>query len=402
MSSISTPPAPPCHRLRPVVDRIPTSLIREVAHAGMGKEGVIPLWFGEPTVPTPKFICDVASEALAAGDTFYQANRGMPELRAALSDYTNNLYRTSIDEGQVTVTASGMNAVMLAMQCLIDPGDEVVTTAPLWPSLPAVPEILNGVVRTAPLVASNQGWQLDLDRLIGACNERTRVILINSPNNPTGWMMGHDQMRDLLAFARRRGVWIISDEVYARIVFDRAVAPSFLELADPEDRLIVVNSFSKTWAMTGWRLGWIVAPAALGRTLEKLTEFNIAAPPGFVQRAGIEAIYHGKHFVSATVEHYRQARDLVTERLHRMPDLCLSAPDAAFYAFFQVDKMESSIAFAGRLLEMTGIGLAPGAGFGRDYDGYLRLCFAAATPLLETALDRIEDFLQSRRVCQQA
>jgi aspartate/methionine/tyrosine aminotransferase len=311
-----------------------------------------------------------------------------------LSDYTNALYGTALHEAHVTVTASGMNAVMLAMQSLIDPGDEVVTTTPLWPNLPAVPEILSGVVRTVPLIADPDGWRLDLDRLLDACGERTRVILINSPNNPTGWTIEHQQMRELLAFARRRGVWIISDEVYARIVFDRPAAPSFLDVAEPDDPLIVVNSFSKTWAMTGWRLGWIIAPVMLGRTLEKLTEFNIAGPPGFIQQAGIEAVRHGEPFIVETVEHYRQARDLVTARLHHMPRVRLSEPSAAFYAFFQVEGMNGSLAFASRLLDETGIGLAPGAGFGPAYDSYLRLCFAAATPLLETALDRLAGFLR--------
>ena len=382
-------------RLRRSLDSIPTSLIREVAHAGMNREGVIPLWFGEPTVPTPAFICDVACQALADGDTFYQANRGLPALQSALRHYTNALYGTSIEDDHVTVTASGMNAVMLAMQSLIDPGDEVLTTAPIWPNLPAVPEILSGMVRTVPLDATASGWQLDLDRLIDSCSARTRVILINSPNNPTGWMMERQQMQDLLTFARRKGVWIVSDEVYARIVFDRPVAPSFLQAAEPDDPLIVVNSFSKTWAMTGWRLGWIIAPAMLGRTLEKLTEFNIAGPPGFVQRAGIEAVRHGEPFVAETVAHYREARELVMDRLREMPRVRLSEPAAAFYAFFQVDRMNSSLRFASDLLEETGVGLAPGAGFGAAYDDYLRLCFASDTPLLEKALDRLGDFLMA-------
>ncbi len=390
-SPSSTPP-----QLRSSLDHIPTSLIREVAHAGMGRHGVIPLWFGEPTVPTPAFICDAACRALADGDTFYQANRGLPALQSVLRDYTNTLYGTSISDDHVTVTASGMNAVMLAMQCLIDPGDEVVTTAPLWPNLPAVPEILNGVVRTVPLIADMNGWRLDLDQLIDSCGQRTRAILINSPNNPTGWTMDHQQMRSLLAFARDRGLWIISDEVYARIVFDRPAAPSFLEVAEPDDPLIVVNSFSKSWAMTGWRLGWIIAPSMLGRTLEKLTEFNIAGPPGFVQRAGMEAVRHGEPFLAETVEHYRKARKLVTEGLDAMPRVHLPLPEAAFYTFFKVDGMASSLAFARSLLEKTGVGLAPGAGFGGAYDDHLRLCFASSTPLLEQALDRLDQFLHSQ------
>lgn len=394
---MTTSYASPLPELRSSLERIPTSLIREVAHAGMGKEGVIPLWFGEPTIPTPGFICDAACRALAGGDTFYQANRGLPELQSALCDYTNALYGTSIRDDHVTVTASGMNAVMLALQSLIDPGDEVVTTSPIWPNLPAVPEILSGAVRTVPLVADIDEWRLDLDRLIDACGQRTRVILINSPNNPTGWTMNHQQMRDLLAFARARRLWIVSDEVYARIVFDRPAAPSFLEVAEAEDPLVVVNSFSKTWAMTGWRLGWIIAPIKLGRTLEKLTEFNIAGPPGFVQRAGLEAICHGEPFVTETVQHYRRARDLVSVSLTEMPRVHLSKPEAAFYAFFRVDGMKSSLSFASSLLEETGVGLAPGAGFGSAYDDYLRLCFASSMPLLEKALDRLSHFLEHHR-----
>jgi aspartate/methionine/tyrosine aminotransferase len=208
--------------------------------------------------------------------------------------------------------------------------------------------------------------------------------------------MGHRQMRDLLAFARSRGLWIISDEVYARIVFDGKAAPSFLEVALPDDPLIVVNSFSKTWAMTGWRLGWIIAPAMLSRTLEKLTEFNIAGPPGFVQRAGVEAVRHGEAFIAETIEHYRKARTLDTSRLRDMPRVHLAEPAAAFYAFFRVDGMESSVAFASSLLEKTAVGLAPGAGFGPDYDDHLRLCFAAETPFLEQALDRLEVFLEQQ------
>ena len=381
-------------RLRAAVDHIPTSLIREVAHAGMGKDGVIPLWFGEPTVPTAAFICDAACVALAAGDTFYQENRGLPDLRTAVKDYTNGLYGTAVDESQVTVTASGMNAIMLAMQALIDPGDVVVTTSPLWPNLPAVPEILGGAVRTVPLSKDGAGWRLDLDRLLDACRQRTRVLLVNSPNNPTGWMLEREAMRALLSLARERGFWIISDEVYARIVFDRPVAPSFLEVAEPDDPVIVVNSFSKTWAMTGWRLGWITAPAALGQTFEKLTEFNIAGPPGFVQRAGVEAVRHGEAFIAETVDHYRRARDLVLRRLGAMNGIRLPEPAAAFYVFFQVEGMASSLGFARRLLERTGVGLAPGAGFGAAYDDHLRLCFAAAMPRLEEALDRLERFLQ--------
>jgi len=391
-------PADPTSGLRAAIARLPSSKIREIAHAGMGRDDVIALWFGEPDTPTPRFICDAAARALAAGDTFYQPNPGIHELRVALADYMNGLYGTRLSADNVIVSASAMNALMLAMQALVDPGDVVVTTTPSWPNLPAVPQILSGVIRSVPLTPGNAGWRLDLDRLFDACDARTRVIFLNSPNNPTGWMMSAEQQRGVLAFARQRGIWIVSDEVYARIVYDRRFAPSFLEHAEPEDRVIVVNSFSKTWSMTGWRLGWITAPAALAPSFEMLTEYNIAGPPGFVQRAGIVAVRDGEPFVAEIVARYRAARDLVIERVAAIPRLSLPRPEAAFYAFIRMDGMSDSVALAKELLTRAGVGLAPGAAFGdgdHRFDDYLRLCFAATLPTLERAFDRVTEHLAS-------
>jgi aspartate/methionine/tyrosine aminotransferase len=379
--------------LRAAIEALPGSLIREVANAGIGREDVIPLWFGEPDVPTPRFICDAAAEALAAGDTFYQPNAGILPLREALADYMGRLYGAALAPDNVIVSASAMNALMLVMQALVDPGDVVVTTTPAWPNLPAVPCILSGAIRPVPLTPGNAGWRLDLDRLLDACDARTKVIFLNSPNNPTGWMMTSEQQREVLAFARERGIWIVSDEVYARIVYDRPVAPSFLEISEPEDRVIVVNSFSKSWAMTGWRLGWITAPKGLLETFEKLTEFNIAGPAGFIQRAGVVAAREGEPFVEQTVARLGRARDLTVERLSAMPRIILPRPDAAFYAFFGVEGMSDTVGFARRLVREAGIGLAPGEAFGPGGEGRLRLCFAASLPTLERAFDRLETFM---------
>jgi aspartate/methionine/tyrosine aminotransferase len=396
-NSADTALASPTAGLRPTIGGLPSSKIREIAHAGMGRDDLIPLWFGEPDTPTPRFIGDAAARALAAGDTFYQPNPGVHELRATLADYMNRLYGTRLAAGNVIVSASAMNALMLVMQALVDPGDTVVTTTPSWPNLPALPLILSGHVRSVPLSPGNAGWRLDLDRLFEACDRRTRVIFLNSPNNPTGWMMSGEQQKEVLAFARKHGIWIVADDVYARIVYDRPYAPSFLEQAAAEDRLIVVNSFSKTWSMTGWRLGWITAPAALAPCFEMLTEYNIAGPPGFVQQAGIVAVRDGEPFVAEIVARYRAARDLVTRRVAAIPRLSLPMPEAAFYAFIRVDGMADSVAFAKDLLAHTGVGLAPGAVFGEGFDVYLRLCFAATLPTLERAFDRIERFVRNPR-----
>jgi aspartate aminotransferase len=296
----------------------------------------------------------------------------------------------------VIVSASAMNALMLVMQALVDPDDVVVTTTPAWPNLPAVPTILCGRIRSVPLTPANAGWRLDLERLFAACDRRTRVIFLNSPNNPTGWMMSAEEQAAVLEFARARGIWIVSDEVYARIVYDRPVAPSFLEQAAPEDRVIVVNSFSKSWAMTGWRLGWITAPAELVPSFEMLTEYNIAGPAGFIQRAGVVAVQDGEPFVSEIVARYRAARELVISRLGGIQHLSLPIPAAAFYAFVRVDGLSDSLAFAKELLQATGVGLAPGAAFGEGGEGRLRLCFAASLPTLEQALDRFAEFMATR------
>ena len=308
----------------------------------------------------------------------------------------NRLYGTALTAGNVIVSASAMNALMLVMQALVAPDDEVVTTTPAWPNLPAVPLVLSGRVNAVALQPGNAGWRLELDRLFAACGARTRVLFLNSPNNPTGWTMTGDEQRAVLEFARARGLWVVADEVYARIVYDRPVAPSFLEQALPDDRLIVVNSFSKSWAMTGWRLGWITLPEALTPTFEMLTEYNIAGPAGFIQRAGVVAVRDGEPFVREIVARYRAARDLVTERIGALPRLSLAPPAAAFYAFIRVDGLRDSLAFAKELLAATGVGLAPGGAFGAGGEGHLRLCFAATRPTLEKALDRLADFVASR------
>jgi aspartate/methionine/tyrosine aminotransferase len=388
-------PAGLIQALRPRIAGLPASKIREVADAGIGRADLIPLWFGEPDLPTPTFICEAASRALAAGDTYYQPNAGIPELRAALAGYMNRLYGTSLAAANVIVSASAMNALMLVMQALVDPEDSVVTTTPAWPNLPAVPEILSGRIRNVPLRPGNAGWRLDLDQLFDACDRRTRLIFLNSPNNPTGWMMSAAEQAEVLTFARARGLWIVSDEVYARVVYDRPVAPSFLEQALPEDRVIVVNSFSKSWAMTGWRLGWITLPAELGPTFEMLTEYNIAGPAGFIQRAGVVAVQDGEPFVREIVARYGAARDLVIERLGAIPRLSLPTPAAAFYAFMRIDDLSDSLAFAKALLRATGVGLAPGVAFGAGGEGHLRLCFAASLPTLERALDRFAGFMRA-------
>ena len=379
---------------RLAVERLPGSLIREVANAGMGLGDVLAFWFGEPDLPTPKFICDAAAAAMAAGQTFYTANRGLPELREALSAYMGRLHGRAIAEERIVVTASGMAAVNLAQQVLTEAGDNVVVQGPIWPNLMATVALMGGEPRLVPLQFANQGWRLDLDRLFAACDARTRAIVVNSPSNPTGWVMRPEEQRAILEFARKRGIWIIADDVYVRLCYSRPVAPSFAELAEPEDRLVIVNSFSKSWCMTGWRLGWLTVPPKLAPVVERAIEFHHSCAAEFSQRAGIVAVEQGEPFVADLVARYRSARDLACERLVAMPRVRLHVPEGAFYVFFQVAGMRDSLEFCKRLVREARVGLAPGAAFGPEGEGFIRLCFASTLPRLDEGLSRLATALQ--------
>ena len=382
--------------VRAAIASLEHSAIREIAHAGMGDPDVIPLWFGEPDLPTPDFIIDASDKALRAGETFYSHNRGVPELRQVLADYSTRLYRTPIGADRITVTAAGMNALMLVAELLIDAGDNIVAATPMWPNFFRCIGIMGGAVHQVPLETDGETWHLDLDRLFDACDARTRAICLNSPSNPTGWMMDAEAQIAVLDFCRSRGIWLIGDEVYARLVYDRPVAPSFLEIAEPDDLLLVANSFSKTWAMTGWRLGWITAPPAVGQMLENLNEYNVASPGTATQHAGITAVKEGEPFVADMVDRYRIARDIVQQRLGAMRKVHLTRPEAAFYAFFKVDGVTDSRAFAKQVLAETKVGLAPGIAFGSGGEDFMRICYAKSPELLGAAFDRLEPLLDGQ------
>jgi aspartate aminotransferase len=379
--------------IRPAIKNLQHSLIREIAHEGMGKSDVIPLWFGEPDLPTPDFIIAASDQALREGKTFYTPNLGIPELRATLSSYMSSLYAKAITDDRVVITAAAMNGMMLLAEALINPGNNVVAVTPVWPNFFRCIEIMGGEVRMSALSPSESGWSIDLDKLFDACNNQTRAIYVNTPGNPTGWVMNHTEMQVILDFCRKRRIWIISDEVYARIIYEQRHAPSFLEIADAEDMVIAVNSFSKSWAMTGWRLGWITGPPALSPVLEKLNEYNVASPSTASQYAGITAVNDGEEFISQMIGKYKVARDAIHQRLGSMSRVSMPKPDAAFYVFFRVEGVKDSRAFARQLLEQTKVGVAPGQAFGEGGDEYLRICYAKSPEVLGSALDRLAPVL---------
>ena len=366
--------------MRPVIQSLPGSKIREVANAGLGRDDVLAFWFGESDEVTPEAVREAAKRSLDAGETFYAHNLGLPELREALSAYTGTLH-PALPASRIAVTSSGVSGLMLAMQALVGAGDEVVAVVPVWPNLTAQPAILGARVTRVALRPRAGAWRLDLDALLGAVTERTAVLLVNAPNNPTGWTLTRDEQAAILAHCRRTGTWIVADEVYERIYFGaRGCAPGFLDIAAPDDRLIVVHSFSKSFLMTGWRLGWMVAPAQAMDALGKLIEFNTSCAPVFVQRAGLAAVETAAATVPALIERLRICRDTLLPRLAALPGVQVATPEGGLYAFFRVEGEADSLAFAKRLVSDFGLGLAPGAAFGDEGEGWLRWCYASRDP----------------------
>lgn len=382
--------------LRPEAESLEGSLIQEVWEAGFGRENLIGLWVGEGDLPTPGFICEAAIASLRAGNTFYTPKRGLPELQASLASYHNRLLDTALVPENITVTASGMSSVMLCMQTLVRPGDRVAIISPIWPNVVQAVKVAGGQPVEVGLDAKPEGgFALNLQKLARILeNERPRVLFIATPGNPTGWMMEGEEMEQVLALCREHDIWLLTDEVYHRFTYDRPVAPSFLSLARPDDAVIAIHSFSKAWAMTGWRIGWLVHPAGLGGIFGRLIEYSTSGGQTFLQAGALSAIREGEDFVAEMVERCREGGEIVYQALSDLPRVRIARPQAAFYNFFAIDGVRDSLAFCKELLEETGVGLAPGAAFGSTGEGFVRLCFASSPTRLGEAMERIRPLLK--------
>jgi aspartate/methionine/tyrosine aminotransferase len=371
--------------MRATVDQLGESMIRVVANAALDQSDVLKFWFGESDETTPAVIRDAASASLVAGETFYSHNLGLASLREALAGYSSALHGQAIGPERMALTAGGVNGLMLTAQALLDPGDSVVVVTPVWPNLVAQPRVMGAQVRTLSLRPQQGRWSLDMDELLAALGPQTRALILNSPNNPTGWTLSRSEQAQILAHCRRHGIWIVADEVYERLYFAGApgeCAPSFLDLAAPDDRLVVVNSFSKSFLMTGWRLGWLTVPPAMTPALAKLIEFNTSCLPVFVQRAGLAALAHAEHITPAVVDHLRLCRDTLLPLLQALPGVQVAPAPGAMYAFLCMPQYPDSLGLAQRLVREAGLGLAPGHAFHdssqAELQGWLRWCFASA------------------------
>jgi len=367
--------------MRQAVLELEESKIREVANAGMGRADVLPFWFGESDEVTPEAVRAAGIASLQAGETFYSHNLGLPELRAAVAAYASRLHGEVAPE-RLAITSGGVNALIVAMQALIDAGDEVVAVTPVWPNLTAQPRILGARLRCVALRPDADGaWRLDLPALLAAITPRTRLLVLNSPNNPTGWTLTSAEQQAILAHCRHTGTWILSDEVYERLYYrgDTAngAAPSFLDIAAPDDRLVVVQSFSKAFLMTGWRLGWLVMPPAMTPQVGKLLEFNTSCAPVFVQRAALVALAQTEAITPRIVAHLKDCRDTLVPLLQAVPGVQASHAPGGMYAFLRIAGQADSLQLAKRLVAEAGLGLAPGVAFAPEAEGWLRWCFAS-------------------------
>lgn len=384
--------------MRKTIESLEESKIREVANAGMGRTDVLKFWFGESDEVTPEFIRQAAIASLQAGETFYTHNMGLPELRSAVADYATRLHQP-VDPERVAITAGGVNALMVACQMLIDAGDEVVAITPVWPNLTAQPAVMGAVVRCVSLQPSGSGaWQLDMAQLLAAVTAHTKLLILNAPNNPTGWTLSKAEQQTILAHCRNTGTWILADEVYERLYYagDTAngCAPSFLDISHPDDRLMVVGSMSKSFLMTGWRTGWLIMPPAVVPHMGKLIEFNTSCSPVFVQRACVAAFARSDEVTPSVVAHLKICRDTLVPLLQATPGVRVHSASGGMYAFFKMQGFDDSLATAKRLVTEAGLGLAPGNAFAPQAQGWLRWCFASKDlGRLEQGVDRLRGWL---------
>ncbi len=381
--------------MRPEFEALEQNGITRTAFRRLGDPDVIPLWFGEGDRVTPEFIRNAAKQALDEGYTFYVHTRGRDDLREAIKAYLERLYQREINPDRITVPGSSMLGATFAAQMTLSPNDHAVIVSPHWPNIDRTIKTIGAEISYVRQIQARQGWRLDFDVLRAALRPNTRALYVNSPCNPTGWIMSPDDQRALLELARARRLVIIADEVYHRTVYDAEVAPSFLEIATDDDPLIVINGFSKAYAMTGWRLGWMVTPVGYTEQMTVLSECYNTGAPNFIQRAGIAALEQGEGVIRELREQFAGGRDIVIEKLGRHPLFELGSLDGAFYAFPRIPGLRSSDTFVNRLLDEEDVGLAPGFTFGPGNEAHFRLCYAQSHERLNVALDRVIRFTET-------
>jgi aspartate aminotransferase len=377
--------------------RVPYSRIRELADIAMRMDGVLRLYFGESNLPTPEFIKRAAAKALVDGFTYYTANAGLPSLRQAIAEQYQRLHQVQLDpENEIVITASGVQALHVGIRTVLDPGDEALILTPAWPNGSAIVQMANAkpVHIAQPLVGER--YEIDFDALERAVTPRTRLLIYTSPSNPLGWTATDADQDHLLEFGRRHRLWLLADEVYDRLYYEAPTlglpSPSILRKANREDAVMVVHSFSKSYCMTGWRVGWLVGRRDLGRKAAELNEFIVSHAASFAQKAAETALAEGEGELREMLGRLRENRDFCLKALRSMPGFTVPRPEGAFYLFPKVEGLADSFGFCRRLLEETRVGIAPGVAFGAGGEGSVRICYAAERSILEPAMERLAGF----------
>jgi aspartate aminotransferase len=387
-------------RIASSVENVPYSRIRELGEMAMSMDGVLQLCYGESNLPTPEYIKRAAIQALADGYTFYTENAGLPSLRRAIAAQYRKWHGVELDpQSEIVVTASGVQALHVGLRSLLDPGDEALVLTPAWPNGPSIVAMANAVVRQIPQPLCGQRYRIDFDALEASVSPRTRLLLYTSPSNPLGWVATQEEQHQLLDFCRRHDLWLVADEVYDRLYYSGAVlgepVPSILRKATRDDAVLVIHSFSKSYCMTGWRVGFLIARRDLGRKATQLNEFIVSHAPSFAQKAAETALEQGEGELCRMLVRLKENRDFCLAALARMPGVTVPKPDGAFYLFPQIDGLTDSFDFCRRLLEQTKVGLAPGVAFGAGGEGSVRICYAADRSILEPAMEELARFLES-------
>jgi len=377
---------------------VPPSRIRELANIALEMDGVLRLYFGESNRPTPDFIKKATVKALEEGFTYYTHNAGLLSLRTAIADQYHRLHQVVVDPmSEVVATTSGVQALNVAIRCVLDPGDEALILTPAWPNASAIVNMCSARAVEVPLQLHAQRYMIDFEALEASRTPRTRLLVYTSPSNPLGWVATTEDQRRLLDFCRQNGLWLLADEVYERLFFAGSVAPSILRVADRSDAVIVAQSFSKTYCMTGWRLGWLIARQDLARKATEMNEFIISHAPSMIQKAAETALREGESEIKRMVEDLHQNLEFCCQALADMPQIILPIPEGAFYLFPRIDGMKDSFDFCKRLLLQKKVGLAPGVAFGKSGEGSVRICYAADRSILITAMERFREFLKTER-----
>jgi aspartate/methionine/tyrosine aminotransferase len=386
----------PSRDLRRELTAVPESPLVQIATLAESMPASIKLCYGESDLPTPAFIVDAAHQAALEGRTFYTHTAGYPELRRTIAAKIAELHGVEYDESEVMVTVGASMAIYTAIRACIGPGDNAVIVSPAYAIYANAVTMCGGEPRFAPLAHSGVGYALDVDRVRRAIDRNTRLLIVNSPSNPTGMMLTVDEQRMLASIAEEHNLRLLADEVYDRITYEVPIAPSFARVVDDKSRLIVVNSFSKTYCMTGWRLGWAQSSADVIRAMTTGVEFMTSNATAPVQRAGIAALRDGEQCVAELRSHFAARRAQVVDGLSVIEGVRATVPAGSFFAFFTVDGVSDSAPYALELVRETGVALAPGSAFGAGGESALRMCFASTREIIDASLDRLARSLSGR------